>query len=311
MANNNRKIIAVWIYELRYGLSYETLHYFPTLMKHGEVSMFPLESFSDACLMDTVLMQKPDLMFFKLYRDWIQPETIRYITKDMGIKTIGHFGDDEKYFDDGDCQTQDYANCFDTVLTTYKPALVRYTEMGIQARHFQYGANHKLYKRQRVKRSINISFVGDMRPHRVHILNYLVYHKLEPKVWGTGWRGQDNDTTILTTEQYIQNINKTKINLNVSKDFVNEKEVHQIKGRDFEIPMCGGFLLTGYSELLKEHFKFGKEIETYSDVRECLDKCKFYLSHDSARERIAAAGYARAHKEHTYEQKFKELFKSL
>ena len=39
-----------------------------------------------------------------------------------------------------------------------------------------------------------------------------------------------------------------------------------------------------------------------------LNKCKYYLAHDSERERIAKNGRARIEQAHTYDIRFEEIF---
>jgi spore maturation protein CgeB len=55
----------------------------------------------------------------------------------------------------------------------------------------------------------------------------------------------------------------------------------------------------------------GREIDTYRSEDELIDKLRFYLSHDEAAERIRAAGYARARRDHTWRRRFEQLFGAL
>ena len=42
-----------------------------------------------------------------------------------------------------------------------------------------------------------------------------------------------------------------------------------------------------------------------------IDKIKYYLEHNEEREAIARAGYERTLREHTYEKRFNEIFKTI
>ena len=53
---------------------------------------------------------------------------------------------------------------------------------------------------------------------------------------------------------------------------------------------------------LREYFKVGEEIETYSSLDECLDKISYYLEHEDVRQKIAEAGYEKVKKEFSYEK---------
>jgi spore maturation protein CgeB len=82
----------------------------------------------------------------------------------------------------------------------------------------------------------------------------------------------------------------------------------QIKGRNFEVPGCGGFLLTGMAENLGEYFEIGKEVVCFDDRHDLIEKVRYYLKHEDERAVIAKAGYKRTLREHTYAHRFSEIF---
>jgi spore maturation protein CgeB len=75
--------------------------------------------------------------------------------------------------------------------------------------------------------------------------------------------------------------------------------------------MSGGFYLAEHSDELADFFTPGVEIETWRTREELRDKCRHYLAHDDERRRIAAAGRARALREHTWEHRFKAAFQEM
>ena len=81
--------------------------------------------------------------------------------------------------------------------------------------------------------------------------------------------------------------------------------------REFEAPMCGALYCTGFTSELAEHFEPEKEVITYRNVYEMLDKIQYYLAHPSAAERVRQAGRTRALAEHTYHHRYRMLFKHL
>lgn len=85
----------------------------------------------------------------------------------------------------------------------------------------------------------------------------------------------------------------------------------QIKGRNFEVPGCAGFLLTGPADDLETYYRDGEEIVCFTDVDDAVEKARHYLAHEAERARIAAAGHARTLAEHTYERRFNEIFARL
>ncbi|MCX7593415.1 MAG: glycosyltransferase [Fischerella sp.] len=87
--------------------------------------------------------------------------------------------------------------------------------------------------------------------------------------------------------------------------------IPHVRLRDFEAPMCRTCYLTGYTEEIAEFYELGKEIDTYTDSDELVDKTKFYLNHPSAAEKLREAGYQRALQTHTWECRFTQLFKAI
>jgi len=87
--------------------------------------------------------------------------------------------------------------------------------------------------------------------------------------------------------------------------------VEQVKGRDFEVPGCGGFLLTRASPEIGRYFEIGREIVCYESTADLAEKIRHYLSHEEQRETITAAGYRRTIAEHTYERRFTALFERM
>jgi len=78
--------------------------------------------------------------------------------------------------------------------------------------------------------------------------------------------------------------------------------------RLFETTGLGSFLLTDNLPGIDELFEVGKEVETYNNADDCIDKIKYYLSNEDEREKIAKAGHKRALNEHTYEKRIEKLF---
>ena len=87
--------------------------------------------------------------------------------------------------------------------------------------------------------------------------------------------------------------------------------INQVKLRDFEIPLAGGFYLVEHVSEYTELFRPGKEVETWKNPSELIDKIKYYMEHNDERIKIANAGQSRALKEHTWQHRFATLFNEL
>jgi spore maturation protein CgeB len=122
----------------------------------------------------------------------------------------------------------------------------------------------------------------------------------------------------------------SRINLNLSNSFVPKPSLRmrlgalargqaidrsprrsQIKGRTFEVPGSGGFLLTERVPHLEEYFEIGEEIAAYSTTDELIEQVRHWLSHPEERAAVAEAGYRRVRAEHTYDHRFAEIFRRM
>lgn len=85
----------------------------------------------------------------------------------------------------------------------------------------------------------------------------------------------------------------------------------QIKGRNFEVPGCGTFLLTGNADELERYYKSGREVAVFTNADDLVDKIRYYLKQEDERRAVAAAGYNRTLREHTYDHRFAEIFQCI
>lgn len=283
--------------------SYEEQHFLPTFKRMGfGVEVLDWATISDAELIGVVERFDPHYLFVVWYKDRIQPETIRYISNTYEVTTVLWSGDDEHQFNNKTSYaTKHIGPYFDRLVSTFPGAEKLYAPREVTVSSF--AANEKFFHPRPLKKRFDYSFIGSGYPDRVRWLA-----EIKPKlptmvVAGGAW----TQFPFLPREDYAKAFNQTKVNLNYGWN----RGHLQIKGRDFEVPMSGEFLLTTYNPDLKKHFVFGKEIETYRTNAELVRKAKYYATHDSARERIAIAGLKRSLRDHTYLNRFTKLWKEL
>lgn len=165
-----------------------------------------------------------------------------------------------------------------------------------------------------VKREI--VFVGGWTEDRQRTLAQIV--DLPLAVYGQRWRKKNllNPKMLVRIkkggiwgEDLVRLYNSAKIALNISR--WDTSRFTGLNLRVIDIPACGAFLLTDYSEGLREYFEPGLDIETFRDGFELRDKLKFYLAHDEQRERIARNGYEKVRKIGTYREKMKQLLDNV
>jgi spore maturation protein CgeB len=85
----------------------------------------------------------------------------------------------------------------------------------------------------------------------------------------------------------------------------------QIKGRNFEVPGCGGFLLTNYIKGIEEYFSPDKDIVCYNSENELIEKIRYYLQNENLRQEIASNGLKTTLAKHTYVHRFNEIFQRI
>ena len=118
----------------------------------------------------------------------------------------------------------------------------------------------------------------------------------------------------LSDQKLIKMYSRSKINLGfsvVGNTHKTDNPIRQVRLRDFEIPMCGGFYLMEYLPEIETFYEIGKEIVCFSTKEELVEKVQYYLKHPDEREKIRWAGYARAQRDHSWQKRFADLFIKL
>jgi spore maturation protein CgeB len=319
-SNKEKKILYVGMrYDYGYqhqGTSFEYNNFFRTLIRMNysviEFDFMTLLQQHGKKVMNSMLLEtanhiRPDLIFFILFTDEIIKDTIQDLT--TRFLTFNWFCDDHWRFNN---YSRYYAPFFTFISTTVQNAIPKYHAHGIRnVLLTQWACNHYDYIRlPNAAKTFDVTFIG--QPHGIR---RKVVHRLQEKgicidAFGKGWKlGR------VSQQQMIHIINGSKINLNLSNSSLNIhtlfRNQQQIKGRNFEIPGCGGFLLSNYVEGIENYYDIGKEIICFKDEKELKERIQYYLKHDDQREAIALAGYKRTLREHTYEKRFINLFKQM
>lgn len=344
--NDKKKNIRILYVGMKYdygikeqGYSFEHYNFFDFLSKAGfEILYFDFMSLMqshgkdtmNAMLVDTVKREQPDLAFFILFQDQIERATIEKISAMGKTITLNWFCDDHWRFHNF---SQLYAPAFHYVTTTSVAALAQYNAIGYKnVIKTQWACNHFLYRPSyNNDYRHDVSFVGQPHGTRRDIIQSLELSGIVVTKYGAGW----HETSRISQQQMIEVFSSSKININLSNASVQrrtflgrlkknsrqflpfrlwrhtldvEAEGQQIKGRNFEVPGCGGFLLTGNADNLSEYYQDKKEIVVFHTMKELRDVIRYYLQHDDERQQIALQGYKRTMQEHTYAHRFAHIF---
>lgn len=99
----------------------------------------------------------------------------------------------------------------------------------------------------------------------------------------------------------------SRINLNITLRSI----ANGIPLRAMDIMGAGGFLLSNHQNDFSMHFTEGEDYVSYDSPEDMMEKIDYYLQHDKERQMIAANGYHKVSREHTYEQRFAEMLSVL
>jgi spore maturation protein CgeB len=252
-------------------------------------------------LLEAVYQHAPDVVFAIFFDQNHDPrrEALSKISRTTPTKTIGWFCDSHWRYESFD---KPWTEHLDFSVTTSASAYNQYIRDGLGAKVIksQWAAAPGYRRISEVIRDIDVSFVGQPHGDRRQVIDNLRRGGIRVEVFGTGWGKR------LTFDEMIATFNRSKINLNLSN--ASDARFKQIKGRNFEVPGCGGFLLTELAENLADYYVPGKEIGIYSSTSDMSDAIRHYLANDQEREAVAAAAYQRTMSEHTYAIRFNSIF---
>jgi spore maturation protein CgeB len=183
----------------------------------------------------------------------------------------------------------------------------------------QWACNRYLYDRVTTTENHDVTFIGQAHGDRKGVIERLRKAGHDVECWGYGWPAGRLDLTAM-----VEVFSSSRINLNLS----NSSEARglrgrlrrvlgasprpsQIKGRNFEVPGCGGFLLTERVPHLESYFELGREVAVYDGLDDLVTKVAYWSEHEEERARIADAGYRRVRTMHTYDDRFTAIFHEL
>ena len=313
------------------GLGLDFYSTYPALksMKDIETILFDCSDFKDmqiqeknnANLIRLVEEERPDILFHSAFTDQIKKETYRYLKENTKTTTLNWFSDDAWRFD---VFTKEMCWYFDYSITADKDSVRKYNLIGYKNVILsQFAATPETYPKLDLSHIYDVSFVGQPHGDRRETIKRIRDEKINISTFGYGWKEVgfkkrwnkrfknfpilQFDKGKISHEEMVRVFNQSKINLNLAASSV-ENSLDQIKARNFEVPCCGGFLLTKRVPHLGDYYEIDKEIACYENVDDMIEKIKYYLTHEDERKTIAKAGYERTIRDHTYQRRFRDIF---
>lgn len=187
---------------------------------------------------------------------------------------------------------------------------------GTQFRYLPEACNPRVHRlvtltdADRARYGCEVTVIGSLYHYRQELLRTL--QGVDLRLWGTryAWMPERlpgrHGGAILLAEDKARALLAARIAL----DPLHYAEVDALNCRAFEQAGCGAFQLVSSRPVLERHFVPGVEVETFDSAAELRDKVHHYLANPDAAAAIAARGQARAHAEHTYVHRLRELLAS-
>jgi spore maturation protein CgeB len=266
---------------------------------------------------------RPDLVFFFLYEEEIAPRTIERIGA-AGVPTLNWFADDHWRFERF---SRHYARALTWSVTTDPDAVPKYAAEGLADRVLlsQWACNRYAYDRVTTELAYDVTFVGQPHGNRRAVVAAARDAGIDVRCFGNGWEGGR-----VSHEEMVRIFSASAINLNLAASSTPNPTLrmrlgayargrrpdtaprpNQIKGRTFEVPGSGGFLLTDRVKHLERYFDIGREIAVFTSPDELVEQARHWLEHPTERAAMADAAYRRVRAEHTYDHRFAEIFAAI
>jgi len=154
----------------------------------------------------------------------------------------------------------------------------------------------ELSKEEQAHWGSDVAFLGGYEKPRYEMMLALASRGVVITIWGPGWeRFVKIHPNLIIKPGWVQAEDAAKVfcATTINLHFLRKVARDLQTTRSVEIPACGGFMLAERTTEHLELFKEGEEAEFFDSQEELLDKCQYYLRHESQRLRIASNGLRR------------------
>jgi spore maturation protein CgeB len=244
---------------------------------------------------------KPDLLFCVMTgNSGITPEEpweqIQNITQSGVCKTFNWYCDDTWRFSDFSSKT---CSMFHFCSTTEKDHIEKYRKIGYEnVRHTNWHSNPDLYGSVSCRKNNLLSFIGNLSSDRTRMLNLLELNGFPV-----------SRVERASFEDMVYAYSSSLAGINFTKNVADNKT--QMKARIFEIPATRSLLITEYCDGLEDYFDLEREIITFKNDDEMIEKVKWVANNQQAAFEIGLEGHRRYLKDHTSQVRLSNLLSSL
>ncbi len=267
-------------------------------------------SYMNSRLLEQVRQTRPDILFLSR-GETVTAETLRQIRKETGTIIVNVFTDNPLYI--GKFENIEPCHYFFVKDTYVRDALKKAGLKNVW--YLPQCTNAGVYKpyaldaKERELFGAEVSLVGSRYAYRSRMLQEI--GEFNVSLWGRGWAKQSVRGLQHTVRGGdIRGSGKAKVFCGSAISLNPHHPLNDIRGtnsRTFDIAACRGFQLSDDKEDLRDLLKPGEEIICFSTVEELKKQIGYYLAHPDERDQIAAAAHRRVLKDHTYENRVREL----
>ncbi|WP_054941678.1 CgeB family protein [Paenibacillus ihuae] len=258
------------------------------------------------------------------------PKPILEFIRQTNVKSAIWLTEDPYYMD----LTLPLIPYFDYIFTIDQAAAEQYIRAGHPCvYHLPLGTDPDLFHSTPVSEEFtsDICLVGVPYTNRIELIECLSkqtgYHI---QIVGRGWGRYCNEwnknekghlhfvNAWVKPETVVNYYNGAKIVLNIhrpSDEKYNKNHMgvmaKSINNRTFDVASCEAFQLIDAKEGLVNHFEEGKEIISFQDKNDFLEKLHYYITHDEERKQIAERARERVLTSHTFQHRMDDLVKKV
>ncbi len=242
----------------------------------------------------------------------------------MGIPTVIWFVDDPYVTD----LTVKIAPHYDYIFTHERSCLTLYGSVGCnQVHHLPLAAHFELFQPMSVPHQYrtDICFIGNAFWNRVELFDEIAPYLQDKRVLigGMLWNRMKHYSAVsrfvhdewIAVPETAKYYNGAKIVINLhrtteaGKDNMNgiNWPAQSINPRTFEMAACGTLQLTDMRSELPEYYAIGSEIAVFNNAQQLIQQLDHYLTNEEERLRVAARGYRRTKRNHTFGERIRTL----
>lgn len=156
----------------------------------------------------------------------------------------------------------------------------------------------------------DVSFLGNMdgKRYKEHAERARFFAELRRRLDALGIRHYIQHSSGISEDEQIRVIQRSRINLSYRSSCDHGgTQSWGLPERCYGVPARAGFLLSDGRRHAADDFDLATEWAGFTDLDDCVAKIQYWLAHFEESRRIAEAAHARVMREHTYEQRARNL----